>query len=82
MPFPTQERVGQFKDCLLNTCVRAARPLFTDGLALTNCRSSEDFCEAAVQWLCMPFFLSPVEPAMEIARQELISELTPYSGAA
>ena len=68
------KRVAAFRDCLLNTCVRAARPYFSN-LTLSNCTDSYQFCQMAYQWLQLPLFSKEVEPAMALARQHLMIEM-------
>lgn len=66
-----RSRINAFKSALLNTVVRAVRPAF-EGLTLSNCLESEEFKAAALVALRTPFLSSPVEPAMEMARLELL----------
>jgi hypothetical protein len=78
-------RVLQYKDALLNTCVRLARQRFEAGtLTLSNCLTSDDFKETVMQMRLfdLPLLASPIEPAMKAARAALIREFTIYQPAA
>lgn len=71
---PGDPRIEAYKGALLNTCIRYARTTYPD-LRLSNCRTNADFCAAAYKWLQLPYFLRPIENAMDDARLELMREL-------
>lgn len=67
-------RTEAFRKALLNTCVRYARRDVPE-LTLSNCLQNLEFVAVAIGWLRLPFFITPIEPAMEAARQSLIRQL-------
>lgn len=69
-----ETRIQAFRNALLNTCVRAAHDGF-ENLKLSNCLDSYEFCQLAYQWLQLPLFKNPVEPAMDVARHRLMIEM-------
>lgn len=68
------KRTEAFEQCMLNTVVRTVRSAF-DGLTLTNCLESVDFCKVARAAMDMPLFTASYESAAIRARLNLIDRL-------
>lgn len=74
MELADRKRIDAFKSAMLNTCVRAMRDAF-ENLTLSNCMDSVEFRAASLIALNMPLLSQPIEPAMKLARKELIREI-------